>query len=347
MRLSSKLFIRFYHTYIDGRKRMNVQSQVIEKDWWNQPIFGNVTLVERLMGAVNPESVPEIALSLHNTELEELNRLSLVLDNYDSKKFKEEFLFYISVKKKLEKNKEEYKGLSTFIKIIQFAIAKHGYFQKLRRIELDYRENSLLDLYKFIDEQLNNNLDRFVFMQNVSRKAQQIASKETNKLVKSFVFSYVNYLKKIAENQIGINLLLLLKKYQIADYKVFEVTFSIFNQCKKEDLQDLQLLTSLVESNHEEMKKIGRLIGISNKNNQSIVYAKIFQYIALAYKYQKVEERFYLLRENLINWEKHYKILISIRQEYPKHNHKLPKEFTSIIPGESIYQKYQNYLFLG
>ena len=48
--------------------------------------------------------------------------------------------------------------------------------------------------------------------------------------------------------------------------------------------------------------------------------------------------------ENLLKWQKHHQTITDIRKEYPHHTYKLPAEFTQVIPGENIYEKYKAYL---
>jgi hypothetical protein len=323
---------------------MNVKPNNKDKPWWNRPIMGSVSLTERLLRAINKEKVPELALSLHNKELEELNEIVSALERQDDGTFKQEFLDYISIKNKVENSQDEYKGLNTCIKILRFAIEKNIHFRNIHKIELDCQGKTQLELYKFVLEQLDGDLDPVIFKENVQEKIEHLVSITRNELIKDVLGSYLNSLNTIAEDEIGLKLLLLFKKYKRADATIFDIISDILKELKKQDLANLKALVLLVKVNYEQLEKIGILIGIPNKSNQAITYAKIFQYIVFCYKYESCYARFQQLLENLIKWEKHYKNLQEVRQQYPIGKYKLPEEFIKIIPGESIYQKYKDYL---
>ncbi len=150
----------------------------------------------------------------------------------------------------------------------------------------------------------------------------------------------------LTQDEIGLNLLLLFKKYKISGSTVFDKIIGLIKQLRKQELENLDGLILVVEVNNESLEQLGSLIGISNKNNQPITYAKILQYITLYYKYNDYYFRFQQLINNLQKWEKHYQNLQKIREEYASHKYKLPEEFLKFIPAENIYQKYQEYLGL-
>jgi hypothetical protein len=107
------------------------------------------------------------------------------------------------------------------------------------------------------------------------------------------------------------------------------------------------VLVLVVKVNFTKLENLGKLIGIPTKSNEPITHAKILQYIAMCYKYENLNYRFHQLIDNLIKWEKHYKTLLEVRGEYPSYQYYLPEDFMKFIPGENIYQKYQNHLFLN
>lgn len=325
---------------------MNLQPETDDQPWWNRPLLGKISFLERLIGAINRQQVPELALSLHNTELDELNRIAPVIQMQDNDSFSQEFLLYIFIKNQIENNKDEYKGLLTFIKILQFAIEKNSHFKNIQKIESDYQGKTQLELYEFVFEQLNNNLDKSIFRQNVHEKVENLISIIRNELIQNILRSYVMSLDNIAENEIGLNLLLLFKKYKIADYTIFNIIADILKQLVKQDLQNLKALVLVVKVNYEQLEKLGQLIGIPTRSNEPMIYAKILQYIALLHKYETLNYRFNQLVTNLNKWEKHYKTINDIRIEYPSHKYHLPQEFLATIPGENIYQKYKDYLHL-
>lgn len=326
---------------------MSLESMTENKPWWNRPLIGDISLIERIIGYINRKEVPELALSLHNAELQELEKLTPIIQMQDNNEFGEQFLLYLSLKEKIENNQDEYKGINTFVRILRFAIHRNKHFQNLRRIELDYQGKTQRELYDFVYEQLNNNLDASVFRKTIHQKIDYLLAILKNELIKEALISYRDSLEVISEESIGLNLLFLFKKYKITDYTVFKIISDIIKQIKKQDLTNLKALVLVAKINYEELEKLGHLIGISQKNNEPIVYAQILQYIALSQKYERLNYRFEQLQANLIQWQKNYKTLHTVREEYPSHKYKLPKEFLQIIPGENIYIKYKDFLSIS
>ncbi|MBL1209008.1 hypothetical protein [Geminocystis sp. GBBB08] len=314
------------------------------KPWWNRPLVGNVSIIERILGALNPQKVPELALSLHDTELEELRKFEPTLRMLDNDQYVPEFLYFINIKQKLEKNIDDYKGIHIFVKIFTFAIKHINDFRTIRRIELDFQGKTQLDLYQFIEEQLNNNSDPLLFKQLVNIEIEELLSIIRNEPTKKALLSYQMALNNINIDQIGLNLLLLFKKYQISDYTIFNTINEILKQFKKQDLTNLKALVLIVKVNYEELDKIGKLIGISHNEDAVITYAKIIQYIALSNRYDNIIYRFQQLLDSIDKWHKHYQTVLEIRQKYPSHKYKVSPKFIEVIPGESIYFKYQDYL---
>lgn len=314
------------------------------KSWWNRPLFGDVSVVERISGALNPLEIPELALSLHDTELEELVKIEPTLRMLDNDQYTSEFLCFMKIKYKLENNLDEYKGLQTFIKIFSFAIKHINDFRTIRRMELDFQDQNQVDLYEFIEDQLNNNSDPILFKTLVTEEIEQLLAMITNEATQKALLSYQAALNKIMVTQIGLNLLLLFKKYQVSDYAIFSIINSILKQFKQQDLTNLKALVMIVKVNYDELDKLGKLIGIHHNEEEVITYAKIIQYIALSNRYEILIYRFQQLLDIINKWYKHYQTVLEIRQKYPSHKYKISPKFIETIPGESIYFKYQDYL---
>lgn len=323
---------------------MTNNSRTPDKSWWNRPLVGSVSLIERILGALNPQTVPELALSLHDTEWEELEKIVPTLTMLDNDQYSPEFLLYINIKNKLENNLDEYKGLDKFINIFSFAIKNINHFRTVRRIELDFQGKTQLELYEFIEEQLNTNYDPILFRKLVSNEIDQLLKVIVNEPTQKALLSYKMALDAITQEQAGLNLLLLFKKYQIQDYAIFKVVNDILKQLKKQDLENLKALVLVVKVNYDELNKLGQLMGISHQEDLVITYAKIIQYIALSYRYENIIYRFHQLTDNLQKWYKHYETVANIREEYPSHKYKVSPNFLQPIPGESIYAKYKDFM---
>lgn len=314
------------------------------KPWWNRPLVGSVSLIERIMGALNPLPLPELALSLHDTEWEELAKITPILTMLDNEQYTPEFLFYLKVKHKLEHNLDDYKGMQKFVNILIFAIKNIHHFRTIKRIELDFHGKSQLILYDFVEEQLNINYDPTIFRQLVNNEIEELLNNINNKAIKKALLSYKMALDAITQEEAGLNLLLLFKKYNISDYAIFTVINDIIKKLKKQDLSNLKALVLVVKVNIDEFDKLGQLIGISHHEDKVITYAKMIQYIALYHRYESIIYRFHQLLEHLQKWHKHYITIVEIRQEYPTHKYKVSSKFIENIPGESIYFKYRDFL---
>lgn len=323
---------------------MKSQSELQTKPWWNRPLFGGVSLIERIWGALNRQEIPELALSLHDTEFEELEKIFPTMKMLDNEQYTDEFLLYIRIKNKVENNLEEYKGLHTFIKIFSFTTRHINYFRTIRRIELDFQGKTQVELYNFIEEQLNLTSDPNLFNQIVIEEIDRLINIIRNEPTKEALLSYKNAIDAISKDEIGLNLLILFKKYNLSDYSIFNVINAILKKLKKQNLETLKALVLVVKVNYDELEKLGHLVGIPNNEDKVIIYAKILQYIALSYRYENLLYRFNQLLEVVKNWNKQYQTLLQIRQEYPSHKYKIPESFLKTIPGEYIYNKYQEFI---
>lgn len=332
---------------------MNSKLKHEEQPWWNrpihwnEPIIGNVSLLELMVSYLNRQQVPDLAISLHHQTWQDLNKIAPTIKMQDKETYNQEFLRYVSLKHQVENNQDDYKGLNTCIRVLQFAIENNSNFRNIYRIELDYQGKTQLELYNFVSDQLEHNLDKNILQRNIKEKIDEVISLTKNELIKNTISSYFSSLNVLVQDEIGLNLLRLFKKYNLSNSTVFDKIIEIIQQLKKQELENLESLNLVVEVNYETLEKLGRLIGISKKNNQPLTYAKILQYVTLYYKYDNYYFRFQQLINNLKKWEKYYQNLNKIREEYPSHKYKLPEEFLKFIPGENIYEKYKQCLSIS
>jgi len=323
---------------------MKSQAESQGKPWWNRPLFGSVSLMERIIGSLNRREIPELALSLHDTELEELNKIFPTMKMLDNEQYNDEFLLYMTIKNKVENNLDEYKSWQTFIKIFTFITKKINYFRIIKRIELDFRGKTQVELYDFVEQQLNLISDRKLFNDMVMDEIDNLLKIIRNEPTKEALLSYKNALDMVTKDEIGLNLLILFKKYNLIDYSIFNVINTILSKLKKQNLETLKGLVLVVKVHYEELEKLGKLIGIPHSDEPVITYAKIIQYIALSYRYDSIIYRFNQLLEIINNWNKHYQTLLQIREEYPSYKYKVSDSFAESISGESIYLKYKELL---
>lgn len=326
---------------------MKSQPQLTEQSWWNKPLFGSVSLWQRLWGALKPQPIPELAVSLHNTELEELNNIAPTIKMLDNEQYSSEYVFYRHIKYKLDHNLDEYKGLNTFVKIFSFTINNIKYFSVVRRIELDFQGSTLNGLYEFVQEQLSITNDTHLFHKLVNGEINRLLKLVRNEPTKNAILTYKNALFAISQNEMGLNLLSLFKKYNISDFSTFKILNDILKQLKNQDLENLKALVLVVKVNYEQLDKLGNLFGIPPSDDQVIIYAKILQYIALTSRYENINYRFEKLLDILKKWNTHYQTLKEIREQYPAYKYKVPSEFLQEVGGESIYAKYESLMKLS
>lgn len=325
---------------------MNLKQNKQQKPWWNRPLFGEIGLTERLIGIINQQPLPEIALSLYNSEIAELEKYVPTIKMLENDNYSQEFLFYVKLKHRIENNLDDYKGLNTFAEILIFAVYNIRHFETIQRIELDYREKSQRELYKFVEQKLNNKIGTKLFQNQVNTEIEKVISLVNNNSIKEALIYYKNALDKITDEQIGLKLLLLLKSYKSANYSIFNIIIDVLKKAKKKDLQNLQSLISVAETDYEKLENLGRFIGMPNKINSPNTFGKIIQYMSLNRKYNHLNYQFQQLINNICKWEKNYQNLIEIRKKYPSYQYKLPESFKQNISAEEIYLKYKDYLSL-
>lgn len=323
---------------------MKSQAESQSKPWWNRPLFGSVSLMERIIGSLNRREIPELALSLHDTELDELKKIFPTMRMLDNEQYNDEFLLYMTIKNKVENNLDEYKSLQTFIKIFSFITKNINYFRIIKRIELDFRGKTQVELYDFVEQQLSLISDPKLFNEIVIDEIDKILKIIRNEPTKEALLSYRNALDMVTKDEIGLNLLILFKKYNIIDYSIFNVINTILNKLSKQNLEILKGLVLVVKVHYDELEQLGKIIGIPHSEDPVIIYAKIIQYIALSNRYDQIIYRFNKLLEIVKNWNKHYETLLQIREEYPSYKYKISHSFSESIPGESIYLKYKDFV---
>lgn len=323
---------------------MNEKPQLNEKPFWNRPLFGNISLWQRILGILHRQQIPDSVLSSFDRELESLNKLEPTLRMLDNGQYSDEFLFYMEIKQKIDQNLEEYKGLEHFIKAISFTIKNIKDFHILSRVELDFQGKTQVQLYKFIEEQLNCNSSSKSIRKTIRNKLQESINNTRNQPTKEALISYKQALESIISRKSGVELLCFLKKQNITNYSIFDVFYSLIKETKDQDIQNLKFIVLMVKNKKNQLDQLFTLIGFPELENSSVVYAKIIQYIALSYRYEHITFRFEQFLEILHKWEQHYQEIIKIKEEYPAHKYRHPYNFSDKIPGLSIYLKYKSFL---
>ena len=262
----------------------------------------------------------------------------------DNESYSDEFLFYMKIKHKIDHGLDEYQGLAQFIKVFSFTTQKIKYFRILARVELDFRGKTQVQLYQFVERQLNSQAHPKVIRDLINQKIEDSIDSIRNEPTKQALISYKKALQSILKEDSGVEFLKILKNNKITNYSIFNVIYSLIKQAKKQDLTNLKGLVLIVKVKQDELEELAKVMNLPQSDNQVIIYAKIIQYITLYYRYQNITFRFEQLLDKLFKWQEHYLKILQLREEYPRHKYLKSAQLFQPLPGESIYSKYEDLL---
>jgi hypothetical protein len=121
---------------------------------------------------------------------------------------------------------------------------------------------------------------------------------------------------------------------------VAEIADSFYDR----NLDSLKEFKIVVQAQAELFFKLGEIIRVPKQRNIPETYAIILQYIALRNRHSTAFGQFKQLLNLLKQWQKFYKPMLSILEEYPPSDYKQPPLFKDPIPALEIYQKYGSHL---
>ena len=217
---------------------MKKESKLMQQPWWNRPLFGNVTLWEKFLGALNKQDIPELALSLYDTQLEELKKIEPTLRMLDNEEYSSEFLFYISLKQKIDRDLDEYKGLSHLIKVFSFIVKNIKQFRIISRIELDFRGKTQVKLYDFVAQTLIDYDSSTVVVEIIKEEIKRLVTSIRNEPTKDALFAYESALETLLIKEYSVETLVYLKSNKIINCAVFDVLVQLAKKARKQDLID-------------------------------------------------------------------------------------------------------------
>ena len=304
-------------------------------------------VLESLQEQYGKPKVPEKAVTLHNKTYRELKTLANKASRIADEKFgSEEFILFTRLKKKVEEGIKEYKTIGQSIRYLEVAIAAQSSFLKLESTELRFRSRKQQEFYKFVMEAVLEDLDKDVFRDKVKKKLAQIIPLLNSEEGRGALQSYLKEVNEISKHDLGLKLFSLFKKYQLDDFTILRTVSEITQQLAAQDLFKLQGLTVLVLENHHVFEKLAPIIGVSEEENSPETFAKMMQYMGLVNRHSKAYQEFKLLLETLKKWETPYKSVKLIREQYPSNQYRMPAQFTTELPGVTLYEKYQKHLNL-
>ncbi len=322
-----------------------------QKSWWQKGIFSENGFIgkwfDKWFGHFlrSKKVASESTIFLNNRAMTDIRVLGKNAQIIDNEKFgNDEFLIFVKIKYLLSKNVGEYAGLFESVRLLQLAIEAKDSFIAIDQTELLYRGSKQQDFYQFTENLLGDYDNVNSFRQNTQVKLAEVLSQTKTDEGKIALNAYSKHLDRLSEDELGLKLLSLFKAYQLADYSVLRQISELIQSLDKRDLQDYQTLISLVKANYSAFEKLRKIINISEKNNNPDTYARMVQYIALAYRHGLSYIKFEELMGIVKRWFRPYQTVIGIRAEHPPNQYKQPIDFSQELIGEDVYFKYLKWL---
>ncbi|MDJ0680749.1 MAG: hypothetical protein QNJ18_12885 [Xenococcaceae cyanobacterium MO_167.B52] len=289
--------------------------------------------------------VPDNAVSLHDTTFKKVRSLAFKAQKIASEKFgNEEFILYVRLKQQVQRADKEYKTIAEAIKLLEVAIAAQSSFLKIESTELRFRSRKQQEFYQFVADNLEDDIDKDEFRNKIKQKLAEIIPLLNSEEGRAALQSYLKEVIAISQHNLGLKLLALFKKYQLADFTILKSISDIIKQLEARDLLDYKSLVVLILEHLEVFEKLAPIIGITEEDNCPETYAKMMQYMGLVHRHETAYRDFAKLIKLLKDWQKPYKSLVTIRDTYPADKYRVPPEFTKEIPGVAIFRKYEKYL---
>ena len=289
--------------------------------------------------------VPEGSITLHNKALKEITLIGNKAEKINDDKFgSEEFKLLLQIKIDIIKKTEGYEKLGYGIELLKAAIVAQKSFLKLESTELRYRSRKQQEFYKYVADNLEEDIDKEAFAKKVRKKQAEILPLITTQEGRDALESYVKEISNISQYDLGLKLLALFKKYDLKDFSVLKKVSDVVESLQGQDLLSPKGLVSLVLENYDAFEKLAPILGISEAETSPTTYARILQVIGLENRHNKSYIQFKNLVELLKKWEKPYTTINMMRGEYTSEKYKIPTEFKQEIPGINVHEQYAKYL---
>ncbi|MBD2652771.1 hypothetical protein H6G45_04510 [Synechocystis sp. FACHB-383] len=314
-----------------------------EQPWWNRPVLGKGSLIEGII-QTKPD-VPKEALIEHRKHVSDLYIFAKTAEAIDSPQFlDQEFITYIKIQYMLDNDLGEYGGLKQSYRYLELAIDVKDLLLFINQTELRYRGYKQQEFYDQVPHILKESEDADTFKQQLEATVAEAIDQTKTPEGKDALSHYVDNLKQISDNPLGLNLLRRFHSFEQSDYSVLVSISDLIRNIEIRSIHDLAVLTHLVNKNIAVFDKISQIIQIPAEKNNSRSFALMIQFIALNHQHGNTALKFEQLIKVLRQWLKYYCSIISIQQAYPEADYKQPPEFAEPIAGEKIYRKYLNVL---
>lgn len=289
--------------------------------------------------------VPDGSITLHNNAFKKITIIGNKAENINDEKFgNEEFKLLIQIKIDIAKKTEGYVKLAYGVELLKAAIIAQKSFLKLESTELRYRSRKQQEFYQYVADNLEENVDKEAFAKKVKKKQIEILPLITTEEGRVALESYAKEIKIISQYDLGLKLLTLFKQYELKDFSILKTISDTIEGLQGQDLFSPKGLISLVLEKYEAFEKLAPILGISEAESSPSTYARILQVIGLENRHGKSYLQFKQLVELLKSWEKPYKTINMVREEYTPDRYQIPAEFKQEIPGIETYKQYVKYL---
>ncbi len=308
--------------------------------------LGNGGIFENLLDKYGNPQVPENAVALHNRNFKQLTSLGSKVAKIAKEKFgSEEFMLYLKLRQQVEKGVDEYKNINQSIQYLEVAIATQSSFLKLEQTESRYRSRKQQEFYNFVAETVAEDLDKDVFRNTLKRKLAEIVPLLNSEEGRTALQSYIKEITKISQHNLGLKLFSLFKQHNVTNFTILAKVADIVKKIQAEDLLTQNNLVVIILENYDVFENLAPIIDIKEDRVSPETFAILMQYMGLVHRHENAMSEFASLSKGLKQWHKPYKSLMTIRQQYPESEYRLPQEFVDKIPGMQIFKKYEKYIF--
>ncbi len=314
------------------------------KPWWNRPLIGDRSLWERVTGRFHKHDIPAEVQTLHqealNKALRTINR-AIAIDN---EKFgNPEFLAYVRIKHALAQGSPGYANLEQYVNLLQVGLQTQQCFLSLEQIEIKHQGRKFRDFFDFVEASLAKLTNPTAFKVHLEPKFSEIYPQMQSEEGRSALRTYVSQLEALAEHRLGLKLLAAFKANQMTDYSSLRQVSDLIRSFRRQDLLDFKGLTVQVISHYAPFESLGKVIGVPAAANKPETYARMLQYIALMAKHEVAFPKFQEMVGLLQEWQQYSETVQSIRAQYQKQDYRQVKAFMQKVPGQDLFEKYQDY----
>ena len=290
-------------------------------------------------------TVPERSLNLHHDAWKKISTIGRKVDRMNDDKFgNDEFKTLIHYKIDVAKNVEGFKELNYQVELLRAAMIAQKSFLKLESAELRYRGRKQQEFYRYVAENLDEDVDKAAFSKKIKKKQAELLPLINTEEGREALNSYTKELNEISKHELGLKLLAVFKKLELKDFSIIREISNIVDGLQGSELLEPKQLILTVKEYYDVFEKIAPILNISKEEASAGTYARILQIVGLVHRHGDSYQKFRELIRQLRKWEDPYETITTIREQYSDREYKLPLEFKQDILGESTHKQYEKYL---